>query len=597
MDINQINSDILCILRAKTDTGELWIDSIPIVKDALYQSQLERFLTLFDNENFSISDLLKELRESQNFTKIPSPSDYCVELDRPWQSNPVSLENFTKQYDVLKAFYFKDSDCDRLTERLGELKTELREYVNSKYEAYFIRKTYENCRKEDGILAFSHRRVGFKKFEHNLTEDFSIQFKTNFGYGSVSYFYTQIIYKNLQIVPFSDLINYQFAKLDELVQYSSKHPLRNQSWFEAMEFISQACNISLQSEEEFIMRYVIDQCKDLANGLTRIVNYSNEAGKGHKFFNPDGEFVELRLSGYSLINFQGEKTSDGIKLLKYIRRFEAVASIQSFVKSIEDCAKAIMPKLKKEQHRLLQAIVALEEPIEALDEKRVDLLEKWIDASKCVGQEKTQNPFGNGFAKFALWEKGFRGNKEDWQEFQGSFNSIFFDWWQLKSQVQTHNGRIKKLGTYLATFDAYFEHDTIVDITIVDASNEPGERLNPIDSILGMQDENSSQPSEYIIKTIIDFYFDLPVGDLNFLFSQTRLRADQIEFVARKVSCNISFFETRIPQGLTVSNLMKYGIDACFTSESDWKGSQSRLKIIKELQQVIQIGESGTSDV
>ena len=47
---------------------------------------------------------------------------------------------------------------------------------------------------------------------------------------------------------------------------------------------------------------------------------------------------------------------------------------------------------------------------------------------------------------------------------------------------------------------------------------------------------------------------------------------------------NQEFLEEKVgPSGVTVSNLMTYGIEASYRNPYMWKGSQSRKKIIKEL--------------
>ena len=45
-----------------------------------------------------------------------------------------------------------------------------------------------------------------------VTPNFSVEIKTNFGYGSVSYFYTKLKYKNIEITPFSEWVDYEFAR-------------------------------------------------------------------------------------------------------------------------------------------------------------------------------------------------------------------------------------------------------------------------------------------------------------------------------------------------------------------------------------------------
>jgi len=51
--------------------------------------------------------------------------------------------------------------------------------------------------------------------------------------GSVSYFCIKIRYKDLDIIPFADWVNYQISRIFKIARYSSKHRLNNESWAEA----------------------------------------------------------------------------------------------------------------------------------------------------------------------------------------------------------------------------------------------------------------------------------------------------------------------------------------------------------------------------
>ena len=90
------------------------------------------------------------------------------------------------------------------------------------------------------------------------------------------------------------------------------------------------------------------------------------------------------------------------------------------------------------------------------------------------------------------------------------------------------------------------------------------------------------------IRAIINFYFQIPDGKIEFLFEQKKLAINQIEFIAKQVSDNLHFIENSVGSyGLTISNAMTYGIDAMTELESNWKGSKNRIRITKELKELI----------
>ena len=90
------------------------------------------------------------------------------------------------------------------------------------------------------------------------------------------------------------------------------------------------------------------------------------------------------------------------------------------------------------------------------------------------------------------------------------------------------------------------------------------------------------------IRAILNFYFQIPDGEIEFLFEQKKLAINQIEFIAKQVSDNLYFIENSVgSSGLTISNAMKYGIDAMTELENNWKGSQNRKRITRELKKLI----------
>jgi len=89
------------------------------------------------------------------------------------------------------------------------------------------------------------------------------------------------------------------------------------------------------------------------------------------------------------------------------------------------------------------------------------------------------------------------------------------------------------------------------------------------------------------VRAVLNFYFQFPDGDIEWLFDQKELSINQIEFIARQVSDNITYFSGHIPNGLTTSNLMQYGFDALSNPEINWRGSNSRLNIAKGFNELV----------
>lgn len=92
--------------------------------------------------------------------------------------------------------------------------------------------------------------------------------------------------------------------------------------------------------------------------------------------------------------------------------------------------------------------------------------------------------------------------------------------------------------------------------------------------------------SEENIRAILDFYFEIPDGNLKSLLTQKELSLNQIEYIAKRVSENIDYLKKHI-KSLTISNSMKYGIDALTVTEKKWRGTQSRNAITRGLRELM----------
>jgi len=94
------------------------------------------------------------------------------------------------------------------------------------------------------------------------------------------------------------------------------------------------------------------------------------------------------------------------------------------------------------------------------------------------------------------------------------------------------------------------------------------------------------------VKALIEFYFfkkgmSFVLGNLDFVYeNKAELTISQLEFIAENISYNLHFFKDNLTiNGLTISNLLKYGIDAY---QSNFKnGSKNRIKITKEFQKIM----------
>ncbi|KGE84843.1 hypothetical protein IX84_31370 [Phaeodactylibacter xiamenensis] len=310
MNVSEINEEILCVLKREEKTDKIILDVVEIEKDL--EPDFRGLLNQFERNGNTANSIVHYIKNHRKLKVLFNRYDYCARLNMAYQGLDSTFELIEEKYQS-KFDHIKDKE--KKQEAIKKEKDKLLKECKERLHANYLQKAYKKCRKDKEILAFSHRRVGWGAPKYDLNENFSIELKTNFGYGSVSYFYTKIKYKDLDIIPFSDWVNYRISRIFEIVLYSSKHTLSNESWYDAMSYVAEACNISSKDEDLFVQKYIVDQCKELITGLQNILNSSTFRLKGYVFLNQEKGYIDLKLSGHNLTEFRGEKISGALELI------------------------------------------------------------------------------------------------------------------------------------------------------------------------------------------------------------------------------------------------------------------------------------------
>ena len=364
----KINEVVLCVLKKNKLTNQIVIEYVNI--ETPFASIIENFSSLCDNPNTSLDQIVNYIKTTKELDQLSTLYRYCVTLSGSFQAftanNQDSITEISNRQQLMLLNKKENPDTYDLDMAISEYKQELKKKYVLWCKAYSISKTYRICHEDKSILTFSHRIDGWSNPVYQLTLNFSVEIKTNFGYGRASYFYTKLKYKNIEITPFSEWIDYEFAKFSEIVRYTQSHLLNNEYWLEAMEFSRDACNLSMINEAKFVEKYVIDECESMVSGLEEIFNKEHFSFKNK--YRREREYT-VDKKGYVLVEFRGEKISGALDFISKILEFEKIASIKSFITRIEDCNKRIQPMLIDEAKIIKVKIVNLTEERNTLKPK------------------------------------------------------------------------------------------------------------------------------------------------------------------------------------------------------------------------------------
>ncbi|MCK8482260.1 hypothetical protein [Psychroserpens algicola] len=338
--------------------------------------------------------------------------------------------------------------------------------------AFNIQKAYRKCYEDSKILTFSHRINGWSNPEYQLSENFTIELKTNFGYGSSSYFYIKIRYKNIDITPISEWVNYEIARFSEIVRYTKsfayksfnnifkgrrkfKSRIENKYWQDAMDFAMIACNCSRRNETEFIEKYVIEECEKMVDGLVHIMNSEKFSFIGEK-----DKRYEVDKKGSQLIEFRGEKVSGAIDFISKIIEYNQIAEIQNFITRIEDINKEIKPILEAEIIMIRTQLASLSQELQLLKPEYEKVKSKNAEFENSINKlriemEKNKVLQYNNVDAEKLMEQFIQLNP-DYDEFQIEYNKINDEYSKLKQKIEIRNQLKANINHFIFKITNYF---------------------------------------------------------------------------------------------------------------------------------------------
>jgi hypothetical protein len=315
----------------------VYVDYIPIENPL--RIELDNLYHKCDPDNYKYENLNDLLDSNEKFRDVLKKKDFCYFLNRPYQEID-SLESLEFVYDKNLT---KEDKCTEMEDDAKYLKNQL-QYRDLPYA---VEQTYNNIT-DDNILAVSHSMRGWADPEFNLIDKFCVQFLTNFGYGSVSYFYVKLKFNKIDIVPFSDWVVYSSdGDLYEIIRYSKKLSVEDHSWYEAMKYVADAVNLFTKDKEQFIHKHILGECELLLNGLDYMLNDSIKFPYFSKFH---GEYSqEYKFDNrWLLTKYRGEKITGALNFITSIKAFDEIVDVRDIISRLKDINLKFQPILLDE---------------------------------------------------------------------------------------------------------------------------------------------------------------------------------------------------------------------------------------------------------
>lgn len=480
MDLDKIkvNETHICVLRKKDDEDELFVDFIEL--KLRNNNQLLELKDMSENENRSVLELIDYV-ENSNLNDLTKSFNFCKSLGGSFQSCPwVQKISYSEYHKLLEEYELEIKKAES-QEGKENAKKQKQDFKNLKREnfynqiinhvtPYLLECKYTELEKDDSVLAFSHRRIGWSKPEFHLSDDLSVVYKTNFGYGASSYFYTNIRYKGIDILPYSDWIIYWNVQKEEIIRYTRRHLLDNNEWIKTMAFTAEMYNSSVQDPSRFVENWIINEVDEMVKGLERILNENKDYQVLNSYFHKS---KTIYLMGRKLVRFKGEKISGALIFLEKLKELHSIYSgIELYIERIMKCNMDIYPKLILE-------VKQMNNELDDLNKKLSDILPIWekydskekeydIIRNEIYESVKTDPQYPNNYivswygGKIVyVWqketEKRLIEQIPEYVTFNKEYVAVKEKYDKLKDEIRYLSSLIKEFKGYQKTISTYFD--------------------------------------------------------------------------------------------------------------------------------------------
>lgn len=458
MPEQKINEDFLLLLTEK----DKLIETTTISIDNHFENETITLKKLCEGSNDNIYQITEFLGKSLK-SKLPNKLfNYCKELDKAYQSVIVNIDTgITDIHTKRDLIYFnekiakKDAKEFNLGENIYDLKNQIFEKISLWFKVFNIEFAYEKAKKVPNMLAYSHRISGWSNPENKITENLKQQVKTNFGYGSVSYFYSLLTFKNIQITPFSEWIDYRYSNFSEVIRYTRsfrsripvidernrvkyyKTKIENSYWHNAIEFTMNAANLSLTNENEFVEKYIISECEILVNGLETFYSETEFEFVDENQVNVENERIirqRVDIKGYELIDFRTEKIIGALDFITKIIEYNSIIPTNQYTQRIILINKKFIPSV----------YLALENQNRELHKSKEDFDKFSIKHNELVEKQKFYN---NEKLRLKIdFEKHY---KEEHLEFYELLTKSLDEQKHHIHKIKLHTDNINRLTQYI----------------------------------------------------------------------------------------------------------------------------------------------------
>ncbi len=348
-----VNKDYIGVV--KEIAGRFYFD-----EEEIYQSTelLSELKSMVDNPNRTVLDMHERFHLAYPPGKSPS-FGFC--LPSEYMSSHLKGTDYPSVIDVAEYFSnIRNWYYPRMPEAMA--KNQIKNDEFDKYERYInvynFSQTLNRVKKESSIKMYSSDDIGWTEFRYKLNDDIVITLKSNFGYGSASYFFVNIRYKEIDLLPYSHCVKYYHANIIDLVRYTRQYYPERSRWNHALNFVVDAANQASRDPEAFERQWIFNEVQEMLSGLKSIMErpkeniensmeMTNNYGYSTIYNTDDKDKSRYKIyPSESTIAYKAEKITGALNLLERLKRLESLRSdIDNVIEEIKGLNRDILPEI------------------------------------------------------------------------------------------------------------------------------------------------------------------------------------------------------------------------------------------------------------
>lgn len=399
-----VNVDFISCV-AKNSNGKLIYKEVPVSKPN--KEILATIESMIDNPNRSLLDLQEyasRLHYTGDYHHICMPYSYSASyINGPKIPKEVSITDYQKLCEDKKASLEehrkeleeqgKEFDAEEAYKQyIKGLKADYFKRISSYIDADEYMTALSKVKLHDRNLMFSTETIGWTIFNYQISDDVNFEVKTNFGYGSAAYFYVNLTYRGIQIIPYSDIVRYYYANMAHFGEYTRQHRPRHESWPISLNFVVETANLAHENPEEFVATWIKNELNEMMEGLRKLKKNPQDVIKSFREnINPMAEnYISVRnIQGSDKrlfkaypnemsIAYKADKISGALRFLDNLTQLSEIYDfISDSITELKDINISILPEIQEALKGIKESIRVLERQVEGL-EQEFDSVEKRI---------------------------------------------------------------------------------------------------------------------------------------------------------------------------------------------------------------------------